>query len=222
MEISTILSIISVAFLSSVSHCLGMCGGFVMAYSTKLASKKGAMSFIFSLGYHLARIFAYVVQGVMFGFFGSVIIFSIKAKGYLFFNLGIFLMILGIGLMRRGKILSFIENDKIFGRCIMPIFKKLSKKDGFLSFVSLGFLNGLIPCGVVYYFLTISITQANILSGALVMLIFGLSTLPAMLIFSSFIYNINTKFKSVMMNISSIIIIIYGVYLSYLGFMALK
>lgn len=222
MDIATLVSVISVAFLASISHCTFMCGGFVIAYSTKLANKNAYSATIFSFAYQISRIFGYIVLGLLFGFLGSAIIFSSTAKGYIFFLLGIFLVVLGIALIKRGKLLSFIENDTFAKKLIIPKFKELIKKDSLVSFMMLGFLNGFLPCGVVYYFLALSLSSRSALHGSIIMLIFGLSTLPVMLFFSGIAHSLSTKFKSMANLFSSVIISLYGIYLAYLGFMAIK
>ncbi|QQF52895.1 sulfite exporter TauE/SafE family protein [Campylobacter fetus] len=221
MDISTVFSIISIALMFSISHCIGMCGGFVMAYNAKLSNKTRKEIVFLSISYHLSRVFAYVCLGILFGFFGSIVILNLKTKGFVFFIVGIFLVILSIALIKRGKLLAFIENDKI-GNLIMRFFKKFSKRNDAPSFMILGFLNGLLPCGVVYYFLALSLSSGSIFNGFLVMFIFGLSTLPVMLIFSGTVGLVSAKFKHTMTIATSVIIAIYGVYLSYLGFMAIK
>lgn len=212
------LGIISVAFLSSFSHCVGMCGGFVVAYSTKLSKLSKLDAFYYFCSYHLGRIMAYVLLGVFLGLFGSVIIFDVRSRGLVFFLVGVFMVVLGIGLIIRGKALSVIENNKLTNY-IMRSFRKFATKNNLFSFMVLGFMNGLLPCGVVYYFLAVCLKSANLATGALIMFIFGLCTIPAMAVFSVFSYRINQKLMKFSMMISSLIIIVYGIYLSYTGFL---
>lgn len=220
MDFAQILGIVAIAFLSSFGHCLGMCGGFVLAYNLRLKDKTLINSTLLTLVYHLFRILAYSVLGAIFGAFGSVFIISLSLKGYIFFALGVFLVLLGIALIFRGNLLKLIENELIFKQ-ILKIFKNnFFKNSNFISFAVLGFINGLLPCGVVYYFLAMAISSASASLGALIMLIFGISTLPALLIFSGSVRVLSQKFKSLMMFFSSILIIFYGIYLAFLGFMA--
>ncbi|KQI24484.1 membrane protein, partial [Campylobacter coli CVM 41963] len=54
---------------------------------------------------------------------------------------------------------------------------------GVKSAMILGFANGFVPCGLVYFFLANAMSRQNVTESILVMLVFGLSTLPAMLFF---------------------------------------
>ena len=50
----------------------------------------------------------------------------------------------------------------------------------------LGFLWGLLPCGLIYSALALAVVSGNPLQAALVMLAFGAGTLPAMLLLGVF------------------------------------
>ena len=211
--------IISVAFLSSFSHCVGMCSGFLSLQTLFFKGKSKREILILSTLYSLARIFAYIVLGALFGAFGAAISFGLQARGLIFFIVGLVIAFIGIALLFRGELLKFVENQKALN-FVVRIAKTRIQKKNLTNFLLLGFLNGFLPCGVVYYFLALGILSANFIDSAFIMLVFGLCTLPAMLL-ASFVFGIlNEKFKDIMFNISAIIMIINGIYLSFLGYRA--
>ena len=53
------------------------------------------------------------------------------------------------------------------------------------TFFTIGFLNGFLPCGLVYMAIFASIATANAISGSLYMMLFGLGTIPLM---TAFVY----------------------------------
>ena len=68
-----LLIILSTAFLGSVGHCIGMCGGIVVAYSsTKIdqTSSWGTQT-ISHLAYNFGRVVTYTILGAMFGLLGK-------------------------------------------------------------------------------------------------------------------------------------------------------
>ena len=70
MDSINFISIITIAFLGSFGHCIGMCGGIVVAYSTTKIDdewSKTKQSFAHLL-YSFGRIFTYTTLGAMFGF----------------------------------------------------------------------------------------------------------------------------------------------------------
>ncbi|MBE9818458.1 sulfite exporter TauE/SafE family protein [Campylobacter concisus] len=211
--------IISVAFLSSFSHCVGMCSGFLSLQTLFFKGKSKREILMLSTLYSLARIFAYVVLGALFGTFGAVISFNMQARSVIFFIVGLAIAFIGIALLFRGELLKFVENQRALN-FVVRIAKTRIQKKNLTNFLLLGFLNGFLPCGVVYYFLALGILSANFIDSAFIMLVFGLCTLPAMLL-ASFVFGIlNEKFKDIMFKISASIMIINGIYLSFLGYRA--
>jgi len=219
MQNINLYMIVSVAFLSSFSHCVGMCSGFLSLQTLFFKGKDKIEILMLSTLYSLARIFAYVVLGALFGAFGAVISFNMQARGLIFFIIGLMIAFIGIALLFRGELLKFVENQKALN-FVVRIAKTRIQKKNLTNFLLLGFLNGFLPCGVVYYFLALGILSANFIDSAFIMLVFGLCTLPAMLL-ASFVFGIlNEKFKDIMFKISASIMIINGIYLSFLGYRA--
>ena len=219
MQNINLYMIVSVAFLSSFSHCVGMCSGFLSLQTLFFKGKSKREILMLSTLYSLARIFAYMVLGALFGTFGAVISFNMQARGVIFFIVGLAIAFIGIALLFRGELLKFVENQKALN-FVVRIAKTRIQKKNLTNFLLLGFLNGFLPCGVVYYFLALGILSANFIDSAFIMLVFGLCTLPAMLL-ASFVFGIlNEKFKDIMFKISASIMIINGIYLSFLGYRA--
>ena len=82
METISIITIISIAFLGSFGHCVGMCGGIVIAYSsTKIKSHwtKQVQAFAHLL-YSFGRITTYMILGALFGLASTFIFPKIVAR----------------------------------------------------------------------------------------------------------------------------------------------
>ncbi|MFC2587908.1 MAG: sulfite exporter TauE/SafE family protein, partial [Campylobacter sp.] len=157
MDYLSVLNIASVAVLSSFSHCIGMCGGFISLQALFLRGKSGAQAMILSLLYHLCRVGAYTCLGALAGGLSGALIIGKNARAGLFFAVGCALIFIGAALYFRGGMLKFLENEKI-SKFIALKALKFSKKQGVLNLCALGFLNGLLPCGVVYYVLAQAIS----------------------------------------------------------------
>ena len=101
METINIISIMSIAFLGSFGHCIGMCGGIVLAYSTiKIEPKSSKVSkSVAHLLYSSGRVFTYSTLGAVFGFLGGVVTFSNNANGILLIIAGIAMVLAGLSLM---------------------------------------------------------------------------------------------------------------------------
>ncbi len=221
METVNILTIISIAFLGSFGHCIGMCGGIVVAYSTiKIDPKSSKVSqSVAHLLYSFGRVLTYTVLGAMFGALGGVVLFSNNANGGLLIFAGVVMILAGLSLMGKIKFLTLIEHSFSSSSIYKNAFKSVLNSKSNLSFFLLGMLNGLLPCGFVYFFAITAASTADPFYGALVMFIFGISTIPAMfgVGFLSSLASA-TSFRNMMMSLSSIAVILYGAYTIYNGY----
>ncbi len=221
METLNILTIISIAFLGSFGHCIGMCGGIVLAYSTiKIDPKSSKVSqSVAHLTYSFGRVFTYSILCAMFGGLGGVVTFSNNANGTMLIVAGVVMVLAGLSLMGKIKFLTIIEHSFSSSSLYKNTFRNILNSKSNLSFFLLGMLNGLLPCGFVYFFAITAASTASPFYGALVMAIFGLSTIPAM--FSlGFLASLTTatSFRNMMMSLASIAVILYGVYTIYSGY----
>lgn len=221
MDTINILTIISIAFLGSFGHCIGMCGGIVVAYSTiKINPKNSKVSQSVShLLYSLGRVLTYSVLGAIFGALGGVIVYSNTANGVLLIVAGVAMILAGLSLMGKIKFLTIIEHSFSSSNLYQKTFRQVLNSKSNLSFFILGMLNGLLPCGFVYFFAITAASTADPFYGALVMMIFGLSTIPAMFGLG-FLTSLTsaTSFRNMMMSLSSIAVILYGAYTLYHGY----
>jgi len=221
MDSINIITIISIAFLGSFGHCIGMCGGIVLAYSTiKIEPTSSKVSKTFAhLLYNFGRVLTYTILGVMFGALGGVVIFSNTANAALLIIAGIAMILAGLSLMGKIKFLTIIEHSISSSNFYKKSFQKILHSKSNSSFFILGMLNGLLPCGFVYFFAITAASTASPVYGALVMFIFGISTIPAMfsLGFLSSLASA-TSFRNMMMSLSSVAVILYGTFTIYSGY----
>jgi len=221
METIDILSIMTIAFLGSFGHCIGMCGGIVIAYSgTKVNQKwdraKQATAHLF---YSFGRVLTYMTLGAMFGFLGGVATFSNTANGILWIVTGTAMILAGLSLLGKTKFLTLIEHSFSKSIWYQQSFKALLRNQSLLSFFLLGMLNGLLPCGLVYSFAIISASTGDPLSGAFVMFIFGVSTIPALFSLGFFVGLFKqSSFRNIMIRLAAISVLLYGVFTIYNGY----
>ena len=81
------------------------------------------------------------------------------------------------------KFFSKVNFSKSLNKIIFKVKNALGKelkKKGNDTFFMIGFLNGFLPCGLVYMAVFGALTTTNAFSGSLYMFIFGLGTIPLM------------------------------------------
>jgi hypothetical protein len=168
-------------------HCVGMCGGIVTALSMGLPRSRTGTSvrWRYLLAYNLARISSYSVAGALFGGVGWVAAnWSGLHQVQLLLQLvaAVFMVVLGLylagwwrGLVQLERMGGLVWTRlEPLGRRFLPV-----RTSGQAFF--LGLVWGWLPCGLVYSVLIWSISTADPLYGAALLLSFGLGTLPNLL-----------------------------------------
>jgi len=221
MENISIITIITIAFLGSFGHCIGMCGGIVVAYSsTKIdTSWNKTKQSISHILYSMGRVTTYVILGFIFGFVGGVVTFDNTTSGIMLITTGVLMILVGLSLSGKLKFLTSLEHSVSKSKIYQQTFRSLIGSDSLTSFYLLGMLNGLLPCGFVYVFAITAASTGSPIWGAFVMLIFGLSTLPAMFSLGFFVGIFKqTSLRNLFINIAAILVILFGVYIMYNGY----
>jgi len=224
MEAIDFLSIVTIAFLGSFGHCIGMCGGIVIAYSSTKVQQgwSKTQQSVSHLLYSLGRILTYSILGAVFGAVGGVVTFSNTANGVLWFVAGIAMLLTGLSLLGKIKFLTLIEHSFSKSTWYQQNFRMLISSQTFTSFFLLGMLNGLLPCCFVYFFAITAASTADPLYGALVMVIFGISTVPALFSLGFFVGLFKQSgLRNIMMKLAAISVILYGSYTIYNGYIYL-
>jgi sulfite exporter TauE/SafE len=225
MESADLWTIFFVALLGSVGHCIGMCGGFVVAYSTAKidpARTKFFQSSAHTL-YSSGRIVSYMFIGAVFGYLGSAVNFSLGAKGVLFIVIGILMVLIAFSLSGKIRFLTVIEHSMVQTPLFKKLFQSVIRSKSLPSFFYMGLLNGLIPCGLVYFFATAAIASGSALMGAVVMAVFGLATIPALFILGMVSTMISQMtWRKHVMSAAAVLIALYGIYTGFKGYLMIS
>ena len=211
---------VSVLFFSgligSLGHCLGMCGPLVLMVGAPFRVLNWTKVLPRYLVYHSARITVYAGLGVLAGTFGSLI----EAGGRLSWLGGIFSMMLGVGIILLGLgYLGWLPLGRLEGSSawIGGWMKQALKRGGWLGLASLGALNGLLPCGLVYSALLAAASSGSPAIGGIAMAAFGAGTIPALLILGLSAGVLNVQIRQIMLRVAGLLIILVGVQLILRG-----
>lgn len=169
-------------------HCAGMCGGLSSAFILQLPPDTSRFRLIFLL--NLGRISSYVVFGLLLGGAGQIGV-GFDPSGtlakILFIASQILLLLMGLYLAGLSAMLRHVESlgTPIWKR-ISPLMNHLLPIRSARACLAVGALWGWLPCGLVYSMSTYALSSASALNGALLMFIFGLGTLPNLLMMGFF------------------------------------
>ena len=164
-------------------HCVGMCGGIVGAVSVHLPQSKSKVPFL--LAYNAGRILSYTLAGAIAGLVGASSFFLEHVLPIQHFLYGISsLMLIALGLYLAGiwHGVTYLESaGKAIWKTLQPYSKRYIPVQNFRQAFILGGLWGWLPCGLVYSVLIAAIATGSAVNGGLLMLAFGLGTLPTLL-----------------------------------------
>ena len=228
-----LLSAFVIGLLGS-GHCIAMCGGITSMLTSALPTPiphkyenqqipvnnqenpcKAYNKTILVICYNLGRITSYAFIGAIVGFTGSIAAKNLGAPlAALRIISAVFMILLGLYLGQWLMWLNRIEAlGKYLWRYISPLASKAIPVNSPAKALSLGVIWGWLPCGLVYSTLTWALASGSIVSGASIMLFFGLGTLPALLTLSIGMTSMKKHLiKPLVRQTMALILISYGIY----------
>ena len=188
-------------------HCIGMCGP--IAFMLPVDREKPIKRFLQIASYHLGRLFTYSLIGLLFGFLGKgFYLFGFQQQLSIIAGLTMILIVVFPKITKHNwlsKKMSFV-----ILKVKSALGKELQKKKNDTFFV-LGFLNGFLPCGLVYMAVLGALATPTITQASFYMILFGIGTIPLM---TAFVYLGNfTKgnFRSYIQKAIPILVVCIGV-----------
>jgi sulfite exporter TauE/SafE len=172
------LAAFALSFLGGL-HCAGMCGGFIGALQVNRPHDVSPVRL--AAGYNAGRIASYVFAGALVGTLGgSLYAAELPPLQIILLVVGsTMLLAIGATLFGRGAWLKRIEPLGAWvWRMIGPLARRVYPPRSARQSIMAGLAWGWIPCGMVYAALPLALVAGGALQGALVMLAFGLGTLP--------------------------------------------
>ncbi|MCP4046695.1 MAG: sulfite exporter TauE/SafE family protein [Gammaproteobacteria bacterium] len=188
IDISVLLTAFFVGLLGS-GHCFGMCGGIAAGLGSlpvqndadARAKPRALSAFLFNVG----RILSYACLGLVSAWLLSRVGKVLNVPQWsmvLRFLTAFMIFLIGLQYLLNWNTLAFIEKAgaKVW-KHVLPLAVRASSLPGGTGRLLLGLLWGLLPCGLVYSVLLTASAAGSSISGASVMLAFGIGTLPSML-----------------------------------------
>ena len=180
------LPLLAAAFVTGLlgsAHCFGMCAGLsgLFAVNASVASLRPQISM--AVAYNTGRILSYAFLGIVVASLGQTVVKAIpNIAAPVRFASGLLIVIVGLQVAFNWRFLAPVEKAgaKIWNH-IAPAAKGLLPVTSMPKALGLGLLWGWLPCGLVYSVLLLAATTANAVNGGLVMLAFGVGTMPAMI-----------------------------------------
>jgi len=205
--------------LLSTPHCLAMCGGIITALTmtgTGVGKAGAGSRYSLVIAYNLGRITSYAVAGALAGLAGKQVAFAIMpASGHTILRIMAASVLVMIGLHISGWLpgLRLVESWGMkFWGLVQPLARHFRDVSGISGALVTGAIWGWLPCGLVYSVLLWSLSSGDALSGALLLFVFGLGTLPGMMT-AGFLGNELSRLlkRPTVRKAGGLIIIIFGI-----------
>lgn len=162
-------------------HCLGMSGGIVTAFGLSMQHVSDSKKNGLILTYHLGRLISYSLLGLIASLVGVAIFQSIMSNSAPRIVLGAVLVLIGLAMLGLPLFNQLEKFGMRFWQSLAPIRKKVFPIDSFGKALFAGLLWGFLPCGLVYGALMMAIAGNNVATGAALMFVFGLGTMPMLI-----------------------------------------
>ncbi|MCW8960771.1 MAG: sulfite exporter TauE/SafE family protein, partial [Ignavibacteriaceae bacterium] len=188
--------------------CIGMCGPIAIALP--IPDSSNLSFFTGRILYNLGRVVTYSFLGAILGLLGGRIAVA-GAQQVVSIILGV-LVIVAVLLPQKYK--NFFAQHPAIQKLAQPLKSNIGmlfKKGTFSAMFLIGILNGFLPCGLVYVALAGAIASGDAISGAAVMILFGLGTVPAMFAASVFGKFINIGIRTKIRKAVPVLAILLGV-----------
>ncbi len=144
-------------------HCIGMCGGFASACAGRNAG----------VAWHAGRLSTYALLGAIAGFTGAVIpgptwvAPAISTVAIIWFS---------------AALAGIVPEPRVRIPGISRLATRLASSKGHAGRWLFGMATSALPCGLVYAALAIPVASGSALVGAASMVVFGLATVPALVV----------------------------------------
>lgn len=208
---------LGIAFMTGILgsfHCLGMCSGINAGF---FINRGLGLEIEALLAFHGSRIGVYTFLGVGGAVVSQVLVQSGivgKAQGLLMIAAGVLITLLGVKLL--GLPLWRVSSKREAAVPAFPV-AKLADKPSMASTITVGMLNGMVPCSLVFSVAVKAVSSADPLQAGLLMMSFGAGTLPSMVIVTLLGSYVGSVFRNRLAQLAGVMVVLLGLWTLYEG-----
>lgn len=218
METGYLLAL-TTGVLGGFGHCIGMCGPLVASYALVRATRPQPIFIRMAphLLYNMGRITTYGFIGGIMGLSGSFVNVAGRLAGIqnvVAVVAGVMMIFMGLSIAGVGRTTAWIEKHNL---SVLRTAQRVLASSSMLRYYPLGLLLGLLPCGLSYTVFIASAGTGGLFPGMLTALLFGLGTLPALLVFGAVMSSLSAALRGRIYRTSGVIVMIMGIYFLFRG-----
>ncbi|MEM4260980.1 MAG: sulfite exporter TauE/SafE family protein [Candidatus Woesearchaeota archaeon] len=186
VRLNSIGAVFLAGLTASISTCAALVGGIVLGLGARYSELHPHVSLVKKfqpqLFFHIGRIGSFIVFGGLMGFVGSVILISETGIGILTIIASLLMLFIGLQLT---KLVPFLDTfsislpSRIYS--LLGIKEKQNKPYSHIGALVLGGSTFFVPCGFTQAAQLFAVSSGSFFSGAYIMGIFSLGTLPGLI-----------------------------------------
>lgn len=207
------LSEFGLIFVSGVlgsAHCIGMCGGIAATMSLGTRSVRGALGR--QLCWSLGRTLTYLFLGIAASAIGARFL---RSQGNAVWIQALFAVVAGGLLVIQGLHAAGWLKWRVRRQTSVPcitgsVFRQFFQAGSSVSVFIAGLLTGFLPCGLVYSFLALAASSGHPGRGVLIMLSFGMGTIPVMLVTGAGLSFATINLRRQLLKVAGICVLVTG------------
>ena len=206
----TEFALIFVSGVLGSAHCIGMCGG--IAATMSLGTKSVGAAICRQGCWSLGRTLTYMFLGVAASAVGAKFL---RSQGNAVWLQAMFAIVAGMLLVVQGLHAAGWLKWRIRRRNGLPcitttVFSQFFRGGSLISVFIAGLVTGFLPCGLVYSFLALAASSASVAKGVLIMLSFGLGTIPVMLLTGAGLSMATIGIRKKLIRVAGIAVLVTG------------
>ena len=207
------LMMVLVGFLTGF-HCIGMCGSFVVSYTTAGAPRSWPSLIAAHALYGAGKTLSYALIGGAFGALGAVLTITPFMRGVVAIVSGVYLMLWGIRMLKLFTGLTWL--NWAFPQALMRGVHGSIRRQPRPLVIGLfsGFLFG---CGALQAMYILAAGTGNPVEGATLLALFGLGTLGPLLGFGFFAHALSRRVLSELLRVSGLLVLVMGLLMTDRG-----
>lgn len=209
------LPLVFVSGILGSAHCLGMCGA--ISATMNLGTSGVLSALVRQIFWSLGRLFTYVFLGMVAGFAGARLTKAafLESQSSVVTMQAAFAVLAGLLLVLQGLLAGgFLKKRGPAGQsgCLTAtVFGRFLRGGSRTGVFVAGILTGFLPCGLVYSFLALAAASASVWKGPVLMLAFGLGTVPVMLVTGAGLTMASLQLRQRLMKVAAVCVLVTGV-----------
>jgi sulfite exporter TauE/SafE len=218
--------------LMSTPHCMGMCGGLVVAYTLNYADGHRGALFRAHAAYSVGRLGTYALIGALAGWVGGIADLGVRQfarSGWVQLFLGLVMILLAVNLvwpqgitalsrwLRRGGQSTGVGPGRLASFVARIAGPAAGTDRPVLRIMLLGVMTGLLPCGIHWAMQSQAAATGSALHGSLLVTAFGLGTVPGLVMFGVLSRWLTLQTRQWLLRIAGVVVLLMALRTLWMG-----